>query len=214
MDIEFRDLAVTKLHIGDLQRALLNEHVLLGQSDSGFQGTQNHVGPRHLCCQRDHNRVITGDFRLELSSRRFDHPPEPAPEIHLPGEAETQVVQAEIIFEQRDVIGAVLADLDLIGGTRQLLYLRIFAPGRNPQLCLCLQYANARSAQRQVLGLCRFNQLVQDRIIEYGPPFRMVGRLVAEHFLVDLGPFFGDRCFRGFEIGAQGGAARENKQNE
>ena len=92
------------------------------------------------------------------------------------------------------------------------MHLRIFAPGRYPQQGLGLQHPNTCTAKREILGSCGFNELIQHRIIEHGPPFRMVLSLHAENLRIDFGPLRGNRRFRGFKIRTQGGATRNKKR--
>src|SRR5207248_8314352 len=79
------------------------------------------------------------------------------------------------------------------GGTDRLL-LRIYLSYRHSQLRACLEHANARRSQRQILAVCDVDQLYQYWIVEYLPP---VGILLSRSLncgIRCLLPFAGDRC--------------------
>ena len=126
-----------------------------------------------------------------------------------------EIVETEIVFEQRYVVGAVLADVDARSRTGHLLHLRKFPAGGNPELSVGLQHTKTRTAQRQILRASGFDEAIQNRIIEDRPPLEIFGRLMGDAGLLGLHPVIRDRSLGCFKIGAEidtGGHERERQQ--
>src|SRR5210317_335780 len=98
---------------------------------------------RNLRTQRYHHRVVARHFRLKQRRFGFDHAPKPAPEVHLPGESEIEIVESEIILEKRYVVVGVFAEVDVRGRPGYLLHLRELPAGRDPELSVGLQHTKS-----------------------------------------------------------------------
>ncbi len=156
-----------------------------------------------LGAERYRHRVVARHFGLQQCGFRFHHAAKTAPEIDFPGKTKIKVVEGEVVFEQRHIVGTVLADIDVRRGSAQLLDLRKLLAGRNAELCIGLQHTKTRAAQRQVLRLRGFDKAVQYRVVEYRPPFNIVCWLAVDAILLSLEPLIRDLQFRRLVVGAK-----------
>ena len=85
-------VAMLELPLGDLQAALLQRGVFMGDLQPQFDGAERTVGTGNLCCHQHLQIVILRDAGKIAGIRSLDAAPEFAPEIDLPAQADTGVV--------------------------------------------------------------------------------------------------------------------------
>ncbi len=151
--------------LGDLQAALLQRGVFMGNLQLQFDGADRTIGVGDLCCHQHLQIVILRDAGKIAGIRSLDAAPEFAPEIDFPAQAETGVVGRE---------GDVPPGRPHLAGTQDtaghLLLLRVEQAACNHQLCPRLQDAHPRRTHVGIDALGLGDQALQHRVIEIAPP--------------------------------------------
>ena len=167
--IELGGRAVPEARLSDVERVLLNAHVLARLSDQDLVGADHHVRTRDLRGQRDDGREVVRDRREHRGGLGLDAPAIPTPEVELPGRVEPRLVDAEVTIEIGDV-RPVVAEPDgrVIGP--DLLRLRELLAGGDAELRARLDDAQAGDLQREVLLVGEIDEAIERDVVELLPP--------------------------------------------
>ena len=188
---------------------MLDFHVLLRDKQLLLRGANDGVDIDHRCRQQNLGLVVGGDRGHEGRVCRFDTAPEPAPEVHLPCNADAAAERP---------VGVVHA---AVGRRRQQggvaaghLHLRVLEAGGHAELGLRLQHAYARDLDAVVVAPRRLNQFVEHGVVEDLPPLDQFVRRRVQAFRRFGRPVVPDRCLGLFVVRSDGRATSQQQPEQ
>ena len=165
MHIQFGLIAALEQTLRDLQAALLQGGILVGDAQTLFNDADRAIGGGYLRRHEHLHIVVLGNTGQVAGIGGLDAAPEFAPEINFPAD-----IQPDAVGGERRVgsFGLMLPDPQDLAG--KLLQLRIKGTAGDAQLSAGFHDAQAGGPNAGVEALRFGNQLVERWIVEIAPP--------------------------------------------
>ncbi len=154
--------------LDELVDAALDLHVGTQERDPLLRRADDDVIGRHVTEQRDEHVAVVGHRGIQLVVGRHDRPAE-APQVQFPIQPEAVVPVVEEPAGHGAGSGVDGHTAACVGAAGPLLLGEDLAHDDGP-LGPGLEYPIAGFAEREILAVRTVNQLVEFRIVEYGPP--------------------------------------------
>ncbi len=175
LNVELGRHAVVEAHLREVRGLLLERDVLARDGQRLLERPDVDVERGHVARQRDEDVVVVGDRGGEVRLGRLEETGLVAPDIELPLRVEAEFRGLEGRVDVEDALrvtdrSEVLADARLRERAARDLGLRVELAEGDAELGAGPEDPRAGGLERQVLGVGPRDEVVQDGIVEGGPP--------------------------------------------